>query len=118
MNTNTGYGNTDYTSMNNQASAIADFDYHIDNEEEVKIELVSHTCSQAVSAARQKAKIGDKPMTQGDLAKLISEKPTVVVDIENGTGRYNAGVINKIEKALNVKIPRGRGGTKPAKKKY
>ena len=42
MNQDTGYGNTDYSSLNNQASAIAEFDYHIDSDEEVKYELVSH----------------------------------------------------------------------------
>ena len=50
-----GYGNTDYSALNNQASAIADFDYHIDSDEEVKYETVSHTCAQAVSEARLKA---------------------------------------------------------------
>ena len=104
MNTNTGYGNTDYSAMNNQASAIADYDFGIDDEEEVKFETVSHQCAQAVGAARAKAN-----MTQTELAKAIGEKTTVVVEIENGTGRYQAGVINSIEKALNCKIPRGRG---------
>ena len=50
-----GYGNTDYSALNNQASAIADFDYHIDSDEEVKYETVSHQCAQAVSEARLKA---------------------------------------------------------------
>ena len=57
-------------------------------------------------------------MTQTDLAKAIGEKTTVVVEIENGTGRYQAGVINSIEKALNCKIPRGRKGGKGGKKKW
>ena len=40
--------------VTNQASAIADFDFHIDDEryEEVKFETVSHVCAQAVSEAR------------------------------------------------------------------
>ena len=51
-----GYGgNTNYTALNNQASAIADFDFHIDDDEEVKFEVVSHACAQAVSEARLKA---------------------------------------------------------------
>ena len=110
MNTNTGYGNNDYSALNNQASAIADYDFGIDDDEEVKFETVSHQCAQAVSAARTKAN-----MTQTELAKAIGEKTTVVVEIENssGTGRYQAaGVINSIEKALNCKIPRGRKGKK------
>lgn len=40
-------------------------------------------------------------MTQEDLAKKVGEKASVIVDIENASGRYNAGIINKIEKVLN-----------------
>jgi ribosome-binding protein aMBF1 (putative translation factor) len=38
-----------------------------------------------------------------------------VVDIEHGTASYNADVINRIEKVLGVKIPRGRGNKKKRK---
>ena len=94
----------DYSSMNNQASNIADFDYHIDSdEEEQKFEVYTKSCSNAVQNARNAAK-----MSQGQLAEKIGEKTTVVVELENGTGRYVAGVVNSIEKALNCKIPRGR----------
>ena len=57
LNTNNdfGYSNNDYVTFDNQASAIADFDYHIDSDEEVKYETVSHQCAQAVSEARLKA---------------------------------------------------------------
>ena len=105
-NAPTPYTNNDYSALNNQASNIADFDYD-DNEEEVKFETVSKQCAQAVATARQAAN-----MTQSDLAKQIGEKATVVVDIENGSGRYVAGIINSIEKALGCKIPRGRKGKK------
>ena len=98
---------SEYATMN-QASAIADFDYHIDDDryEEAKFETVSHVCAQAVAEARTKMM---PKMTQGQLAAAIGQKPAVVVAIENGTGQYVAGQINAIEKALNVKIPRGRG---------
>ena len=90
--------------MNNQASNIADFDYHIDSdEEEQKFETYTKVCSNAVQTARANAKL-----SQGQLATQIGEKTTVIVEVENGTGRYVAGVINSIEKALNCKIPRGR----------
>ena len=102
----------DYGALNNQASAIADFDYHIDDDrEEAKFEIVSRQCAQAIGEARAKAK-----MTQGQLANAVGEKTSVIVDIENGSGRYVAGIINSIEKALNVKIPRGRGKGKKGKK--
>jgi len=53
-------------------------------------------------------------MTQTDLAKKIGEKTSVVVDIENASAPYVASQIANIERALNVKIPRGRkkGGKK------
>jgi len=47
-------------------------------------------------------------LTQNQLAQKIGEKNSTVVDIENATARYNAEVINAIEKTLNVKIDRGR----------
>ena len=104
-------GANDYSALNNQASAIAEFDYHIDDDrEEAKFEVVSRTCAQAIGEARAK-----KKMTQGQLANAVGEKPSVIVDIENGSGRYVAGIINSIEKALNCKIPRGRGKKKSKK---
>ena len=39
-----------------------------------------------------------KNMTQAQLANRIGEKTSVVVDIENATGPYNAAIINSIEK--------------------
>lgn len=47
-------------------------------------------------------------MSQDNLAKAVGEKSSVIVNIENASGPYNAGIINKIEKTLNVQIPRGR----------
>ena len=40
-----------------QATAIADYDFGIDNNEETKYELVSHKCAVEVSAARTKANL-------------------------------------------------------------
>ena len=97
----------EYSALNNQASAIAEYDYDLDDNfgyEEQKLETVSHTCAQAVSEARTA-----KKMSQEKLAHAIGEKTSVIVDIENGTALYKGGQINNIEKALGVKIPRGRG---------
>ena len=56
----------DYSSLNNQASNIADYDYNIDDDdyyEEVKFETVSHACAQSVQEARLA-----KQLTQEQLA--------------------------------------------------
>jgi putative transcription factor len=71
---------------------------------------VSHDCAVAV----QKARLA-KELTQAQLAKLVNEKQSVINDIENGTAHYEAGVINRIEQALGVKIPRGRKNKKKKK---
>lgn len=51
-------------------------------------------------------------MTQANLAKKVNEKPSTIVDVENGTARYNADLINRIERALNCRIDRGRTNNK------
>lgn len=38
----------------------------------------------------------------------------MITELENGSGRYNADLVNRIENALKVKIPRGRGTEQPA----
>ncbi len=90
------------------ASVVAAADYLPDEDEEIKYELVSHE----VAIAIQNARIA-KDWSQAELAKKVNEKPTAIHDLENGTARYNAGLINRIEKALGVKIPRVRN--KPGK---
>lgn len=98
------------TEQNNHASAVADYDFGSDgNDEEIKFETISHTCAQSVKNARMAAE-----MTQAQLAKKCNEKPTTIVEVENGTARYSADLINRIERALNAKINRGR--KKPAPK--
>ena len=67
------------------------------------VELVSQTCAQAIAEARANAN-----MTQTDLAKKVGEKNSVIVDIENAAAPYNAQQITNIERALGVKVPRGR----------
>ena len=74
-----------------------------EGDEEIKYELVSHVCAAAVQAARLV-----KDWSQAELAKKVNEKTGEIIDLENGSSRYNADLINRIEKALGVKIPRGR----------
>ena len=97
---------------NHQAQNIGDYDYNIYGDEEVKYETVSHKCATSV----QKARLG-ADMTQTQLAKAINEKSSTIVEIENGTAVYKAGIINAIEKALQCKIDRGRASKKPPPKR-
>ena len=76
----TATGGAPKQAVNKQASAIADYDFMGDEDEEIKIETITHDCSLAVKAARIK-----KELTQAQLAKAINEKPGLIVDIENGT---------------------------------
>ena len=88
----------------NHASNVADYDFGDDgNDEEIKFETVSHTCAMSVKNARMAAEL-----TQAALAKKCNEKPSSIVDVENGTARYNADLLNRIERALNARIDRGR----------
>ena len=57
-----------------------------------------------------------KDWSQAELAKKVNEKTGTIVEIENGTALYHPDVINRIEKALGVQIPRGRKSKKPKKK--
>ena len=100
----------------NAASHIADLvdDYGEEDEFDNKIEIerVSQVCAQAIGEARNKAN-----MTQSDLAKKVGEKTSVIVDIENASAPYNAQQITNIEKALGVKVPRGRKKHRGGKKR-
>ena len=80
-----------------QATAIAEYDFGLERGqgEEKKQELVTHECAVSVAEARTKAKL-----TQGQLAAKVNEKPSVIIDLENGKARYNADLINRIEKVL------------------
>ena len=113
------YGDEDYYGQeeyghgdNNAAGGLI---YHQENNfadynEELKVETVSHACAQSVSQARMKS-----GMTQEKLAVAIGEKTQTIVDIENGSGRYVAGIINEIEKVLKCTINRGRKKNKKKK---
>ena len=95
----------------NHASAVADYDFGVDEEpRQIKYETYTHTCSSDVANARIAAKL-----TQAQLATKVNERTTTIVEIENGTGRYEASIINRIEVALKVQINRGRASKKGKK---
>lgn len=99
----------------NHATAVAEYDFGVDDEDrrDFDVEMISHTCAQAVANARINAKL-----SQGQLATMVNEKPAVIVSVENGSSRYDAGLINRIEQALKVQIPRGRKNNKKKNKKW
>ena len=86
---------------------VADADYLRDEDEEIKYEIVSHECAIAVQNARLA-----KDWSQAELAKKVNEKPSKIIDLENGTAKYNADLVNRIERVLGVKIPRNRNKKK------
>ena len=103
------FGGPQKAAASHGASAVADFD-PLGNEgsdEEIKYEKISLDCARAVQKARL-----EKEWSQAQLAKAVNEKTGLIVDIESGVASYNADVINRIEKALGVSIPRGRGKKK------
>ena len=107
-----GTSGVHHGAANKQASAIADYDFIKDENEEIKFETISHECAAAIQAARLA-----KELSQAQLAHAVNEKTGLIVDLEHGTAAYNADVINRIERVLGVKIPRGRGTKKNKKKK-
>ena len=86
---------------------MADADYLRDEDEEIKFEVVHHDTAIAVQNARLA-----KDWSQAELAKKVNEKTSNIIDLENGTGRYNADLINRIERVLGAKIPRNRNKKK------
>ena len=79
--------------------------------EEIKFEIISHLCSEGVKKAR-----AIKDISQGELAKKINVKVSVIHEVENGTAQYNADLINSIERATGCKVDRGRKKKKKSKK--
>lgn len=68
-----------------------------------QVVTVGHEFAQAMMKARM-----DQNLKQQDLALRINEKLTVVKDYESGKAIPNPSIILKIERALNVHLPRNR----------
>jgi putative transcription factor len=47
-------------------------------------------------------------MTQAQLATAINERPQIIQEYENGKAIPNAGVINKLDRALGCHLPRSK----------
>ncbi|UKJ88559.1 multiprotein bridging factor type 1 [Theileria orientalis] len=76
----------------------------IENEtESFHVERVSF----AFRTALQKARMA-KNLTQLQLARAINESETLIKEYENGTGIPNGQIVQKLNRALGVKLPPSR----------
>lgn len=73
----------------------------LDDSNRVEIKLVPKETALAIMNARNA-----KSLNQEKLGMLVSVGPHVIRDIEAGTAQLNYDLINKIEKALDTKLPR------------
>uniref|UniRef100_A0A914CSX7 HTH cro/C1-type domain-containing protein n=1 Tax=Acrobeloides nanus TaxID=290746 RepID=A0A914CSX7_9BILA len=75
--------------------------------EQLSHDHVSLSLGRLIQQARQA-----KEWTQKDLATHINEKATVITEYENGKAIPNQQIMNKMERALGVKL-RGKDAGKP-----
>jgi len=68
-------------------------------------ETVSHDFKMALQQARLA-----KKMSQQQLATAINEKNTVINEYESGKAIPNGQIINKLNRALGVRLPKAKGG--------
>ncbi len=64
---------------------------------------VDRSLAIAIAQARQ-----SKKMTQKDLAKAINESAQIVQQYESGTAIPNPQIVNKLDRALGIHLPRGK----------
>jgi putative transcription factor len=64
-------------------------------------QTVNRTLSQSIAQARQA-----KKMTQAQLAQAINESPKIIQEYEQGKAIPNPQVINKLDRALGIHLPR------------
>ena len=73
----------------------------LDDSKKIEIKTVPKETASAIQNARNEKKI-----TQEKLGLAVSVSAHVIRDIESGTAQLNFDLINKIEKALDTKLPR------------
>mmetsp|Transcript_600 Transcript_600/g.1889 ORF Transcript_600/g.1889 Transcript_600/m.1889 type:complete len:144 (-) Transcript_600:17-448(-) len=74
-----------------------------ENTETFRHETVSHDFKMALQQARLA-----KKMTQAALATAICEKGTVINEYEAGKAIPNGAIINKLNRALGVRLPKAK----------
>merc|ERR1712151_1190725 len=74
-----------------------------ENAETFRHATVSHDFKMALQQARLA-----KKMSQAALATAINEKGTVINDYESGKAIPNGAIINKLNRALGVRLPKAK----------
>lgn len=64
---------------------------------------VNQTLSKTITQARLA-----KKMTQKELATAINEKPQIIQEYESGKAIPNPQILNKLDRALGIHLPRGK----------
>merc|ERR1712014_286105 len=75
-----------------------------ENADTFRHDTVSHDFKMALQQARLA-----KKMTQAQLASAINEKQTVINEYESGKAIPKGEVINKLNRALGVRLPKAKG---------
>lgn len=92
-----------YKTQDAAYNTTCDESEHTDNAYSSK--LVSIPITKEFGAALQKARQG-KGWTRAQLAKLINEKESLIQSYENAQGLADFAVINKLNSALGVSLPK------------
>lgn len=74
-----------------------------DSSDVFKHNTVDKSLSKAITAARMA-----KKMTQAQLATACNERPQIIQEYENGKAIPNPQVLNKLDRALGVHLPRNK----------
>jgi putative transcription factor len=74
-----------------------------DSTENFKHNTVNRSLQQAISQARLA-----KKMSQKDLATAINERPQIIQEYESGKAIPNPQILNKLDRALGIRLPRGK----------
>ena len=74
-----------------------------DSTDEFRHATVDKTLSRAIQQARLAKKI-----TQKELATAINERPQVIQQYESGQAIPNPQILQKLDRALGIHLPRGR----------
>merc|ERR1712039_1167450 len=91
-------------SGNRSAHAVVPNARKLDEQSEAfRHETVSHDFKISLQQARLA-----KKTTQASLAQAINEKSSIINDYESGRAIPNGAIINKLNRALGVRLPRAK----------